>query len=695
MTPLLSSCRAVLEVHADDVLVPLPGSDLPALTRREGYCPLLVAYTHEDKEAKGLRKMLAPQTPRPPVHFTALEMVGSDRAVLLLGPHGSGKTSFALDLALSLLGSHMALPGFSVTHLTRPVPRNDLGSIEPETWTGPAALPIYLPLSPSLGAADTLAGWLDAQAPGWADVDSGPLLLLLDNVENLGDLGPGILDELACLLAQHDTLRAVIFGESATCRRWPLPSGFTSYSLLPLLAAQRMAHAQRCGVQLGQPLPGQTMAHSAPALPALFAFSLAIAVHVDDDDALLDAWLALDVPDAAARRARCAHAFMVWGQGRRTTPAASAFLPRALAARHLAHLGTDAIAALFNANPVLWTPVVTLAAPYLTDRVAVAEALGLLPGKAAGWGSLIAARLLGPDGAAGAWDAVRPGVMAALRNPVLPAMFRDEIGRLLAEIGDPRDLLMLCEVPAGRMTMGSATHLNSVPVHLLKVARFRIGRYPVTNASYAAFVAATDRFWRSPERDDPTRRNVPATDLTWHDANAYCAWLTMQWRATGRIGASDVVRLPSEPEWEYASRAGQPDAGDATVYPWAGAWGADLANSTEAGFNGKTSVGLWPAGASLFGVEDMTGQVWEWTSTLWGPDMAKPSLPYPYDPADGREAVSAAPQLRRVLRGGCFSSDRVKACCTYRGSLEPDGFWRGNGFRIAVSAATAEPSPEP
>ena len=86
---------------------------------------------------------------------------------------------------------------------------------------------------------------------------------------------------------------------------------------------------------------------------------------------------------------------------------------------------------------------------------------------------------------------------------------------------------------------------------------------------------------------------------------------------------------------------------------------------------------------------DMTGQVWEWTSTLWGDDMATPSFKYPYR-ADGREDAQAGPRIRRVLRGGCFSSARNKACCTYRGSLEPDGFWRGNGFRVAVSTATRD-----
>jgi iron(II)-dependent oxidoreductase len=110
-----------------------------------------------------------------------------------------------------------------------------------------------------------------------------------------------------------------------------------------------------------------------------------------------------------------------------------------------------------------------------------------------------------------------------------------------------------------------------------------------------------------------------------------------------------------------------------------------VANSEEAGFNTTCTVGLFPKGRSPYGCYDMTGQIWEWCTTLWGEDMAKPSFAYPYV-GDGREAPDVSPAIRRVLRGGCFSSNQKKACCTYRGSLEPDGFWRGNGFRIVVGS---------
>ena len=80
------------------------------------------------------------------------------------------------------------------------------------------------------------------------------------------------------------------------------------------------------------------------------------------------------------------------------------------------------------------------------------------------------------------------------------------------------------------------------------------------------------------------------------------------------------------------------------------------------------------------------GQVWEWCTTLWGEDMATPSYAYPYPwEDDGREDPGAPGAVRRVLRGGCFSSNKTKASCTYRGSLEANGFWRGNGFRVVVA----------
>jgi len=242
----------------------------------------------------------------------------------------------------------------------------------------------------------------------------------------------------------------------------------------------------------------------------------------------------------------------------------------------------------------------------------------------------------------------------------------------------------LVDVPGGAFTMGSALHPNSAPAHRARVAPLRIGRYPITNGIYRCFVNETGHAWRSVDGVLPERASSPAVDLTWRDARAFCDWLTARWRAEHRIAPDERVRLPTEPEWERAARGDQPDSPEATVYAWLGGWAADRCNSEEAGLNDTCTVGLFPAGRSIYGAEDMCGQVWEWCTTLWGDDMTTPSFSYPYA-EDGRENAQAGSRIRRVLRGGCFSSGREKACCTYRGSLEPDGFWRGNGFRIVVA----------
>jgi iron(II)-dependent oxidoreductase len=111
----------------------------------------------------------------------------------------------------------------------------------------------------------------------------------------------------------------------------------------------------------------------------------------------------------------------------------------------------------------------------------------------------------------------------------------------------------------------------------------------VTNGAYLAFVAATARHWASADRGCE-RANAPAVDLTWHDARAYCFWFTDRWRAEGRIRPDELVRLPPEPEWERAARGDRPDAGNHIIYPWNGAWAADVANSEEAGFNDTCTV---------------------------------------------------------------------------------------------------------
>jgi iron(II)-dependent oxidoreductase len=432
---------------------------------------------------------------------------------------------------------------------------------------------------------------------------------------------------LALLAAQGR--RALMLGDAEACGAWPIPPGVRRHRLLPPLPAQREAWGGRADL---------------PANPGMMSLVLSGA----------------SLPDPAA-------AFAAIRDGRDAFPR---FAAECAAALHLATLPAEDVARL-AADP-RWHGAIR----HMRDAT-VAQAL-----VATDRSDLI---VLAADIA----SAPAEPLARAIARDDLPLPTRLRAGRHLARAGDPRDLAELVALPGGTFTMGSSLHPNSTPPHPVTLAPFRIGRFSVVNALYARFVAATGRAWNSADGRDPAMANAPATDLSWHDARDFCAWITPIWRAEGRIGAEDIVRLPTEAEWECAARGAQP-ASDAQVYPWSGPWAALRCNSEEAGVNDRCAVGLFPAGRSLFGCDDMAGQVWEWCSTNWGEDMATPSFRYPYAD-DGREDADAAPGVRRVLRGGCFSSGAEKANCTYRGSLEPAGSWRGNGFRVAIS----RPSPAP
>ncbi len=155
---------------------------------------------------------------------------------------------------------------------------------------------------------------------------------------------------------------------------------------------------------------------------------------------------------------------------------------------------------------------------------------------------------------------------------------------------------------------------------------FEIARSPITNAQYAAFVAATGH--RVPEVDaatwrgyglihpyqrtrrhawaggvtPPGRGGHPVVLVSQGDARAYADWLS---EVSGRRW-----RLPSEAEWEKAARG----AGGRR-FPWGRAWDPARLNSHDRGPFDTTPVGAYPSGASPYGLLDAAGQVFEWTAT--------------------------------------------------------------------------------
>lgn len=80
----------------------------------------------------------------------------------------------------------------------------------------------------------------------------------------------------------------------------------------------------------------------------------------------------------------------------------------------------------------------------------------------------------------------------------------------------------------------------------------------------------------------------------------------------------------------------------------------------------------------------MSGNVWEWTRSLWGKDWQNPEYRYPYDPGDGRENLAAPRDTARVVRGRAFSSAHHYVRCAAPNDAHPDYFNDFVGFRVVL-----------
>ncbi|RIK53552.1 MAG: hypothetical protein DCC57_08155 [Chloroflexi bacterium] len=290
-------------------------------------------------------------------------------------------------------------------------------------------------------------------------------------------------------------------------------------------------------------------------------------------------------------------------------------------------------------------------------------------------------------------------LLTLLRRSALNPIERAEAGRLLAALGDPRPEVMtiegmhFCRVPAGPFRRTDEKNSE------VEVAyEYWMGRYPVTNAQFGHFVAAggygVRRYWQEAEKAgywqngmvkadyerEPRSRaydwgepftlpNHPVVGVSWYEAVAFCRWLTERLRNEGGLPAGLAVRLPTEVEWEKAARGGKqaPAAPVVTTvaglahadapalhanpepswrYPWGDEADLQRANCTEAGIGATSAAGCFPRGASLYGVEELSGNVWEWL-------------------VDDHE------QWGKVLRGGAFWYGQDEVTSAARDWVDP------------------------
>lgn len=184
-------------------------------------------------------------------------------------------------------------------------------------------------------------------------------------------------------------------------------------------------------------------------------------------------------------------------------------------------------------------------------------------------------------------------------------------------------------------------------------------RVPVTNAQYRRGVEAGACERPNNSRwDNPQFAQHPVTDITWFQAQEYAKW----------VGG----RLPTEAEWEKAARGT-----DGREYPWGNDEPTpELCNYYGSGLGTWTDVGSYPKGASPYGVLDMAGNVWEWTSSQY--------RYYPYDADDGREDTES--DARRTLRGGSWGNFGLDVRCAARDGGFPVGSYGYSGFRVIFSS---------
>jgi formylglycine-generating enzyme required for sulfatase activity/energy-coupling factor transporter ATP-binding protein EcfA2 len=311
-------------------------------------------------------------------------------------------------------------------------------------------------------------------------------------------------------------------------------------------------------------------------------------------------------------------------------------------------------------------------------------------------------------------NCVEAWLVALLEGGMLSPSERTKAGSVLDRLpdGDRRPGVsapnpLWCQVPAGDFWQGETQAAETV-----HVGTFWMSRYPVTNAQYAAFVRATGRpapsHWQG-EHPPAGVGNRPVVHVTWQEANQYCAWCTgrlfsepfLVWRsygaealerAPGNVPRDWVVRLPTSQEWEKAARGGLqiPGAADTgetassvfqaalmdnplprRTYPWGDGWQLSTSsakgdetrcNVSESGIGTPTPVGMYPGGASPYGLMDMAGNVWEW-------------------------CLGWADEQRRykIRRGGAFRFTHEHARCAAYDKAHPGLGWPHLGFRVVLA----------
>ena len=249
------------------------------------------------------------------------------------------------------------------------------------------------------------------------------------------------------------------------------------------------------------------------------------------------------------------------------------------------------------------------------------------------------------------------------------AQRRAAFGDVLARIGDPRfhpdfrwglpdDVACGFVRPPAEDLLGFV----EIPQRSSNVQTFFVGRWPVTVAQFRAFVKHAG-YTNASNEWERGLDNHPVVHVSAVDAEEYCRWLHDEFAAHPDrlpaalrrvVDAGSAMQLPCDDEWHRAA------VGDTDwTYPWGNDVDPDKANYKITEIRDTNTVGCFPGGASAWGVEEMSGNVWEWTCTV------ENSL--------------------RVVRGGAFGYDPGSLRSAPRSRFRPAARGFGIGFRVVVS----------
>jgi formylglycine-generating enzyme required for sulfatase activity len=243
-------------------------------------------------------------------------------------------------------------------------------------------------------------------------------------------------------------------------------------------------------------------------------------------------------------------------------------------------------------------------------------------------------------------------VGSAQKRPVAEAA-KLSPGQLVKDCADCPEMVM---IPAGSFEMGSSESKDEKPVRRVNLGAFLLGRTEVTQVQWQAVMGSSPSYFKQCGAD------CPIENISWNDAQEFARKLTEK---TGKN-----YRLPSESEWEYAARAGNPgnwsfgdDQWQLKEYAWF---------ST---YSGAMTHPVAQKRPNAFGLFDMHGNAWEWVQDVYHEN-------YQGAPADGSAWVSGD-QALRVLRGGAWISFSGSLRSASRSQFAPDYRDYGTGLRIA------------